>query len=119
MKLSKFLPMLLLLFLCSCRQPVVPNGLIGTWQTSDPRYQGKYLQIDDKFVVLVLGEEVVPEVERIVRIESRREGLFTTYVIESKDQQGQRKKITIQYTPKNGGELRLSNPIQVLWKKVS
>jgi len=119
MKLSKFLPMLLLLFLCSCRQPVVPNALIGTWQTSDPRYQGKFLQIDDKFIVLGLGEELVPKVERIVRIESRREGPFTSYVIDSKDQQGLREKITIQYTSRNGGELRLSNPIQVLWKKAS
>ena len=119
MKLSKFLPMLLLLFVCSCRQPVVPSELIGTWQTSDPRYQGKILQIDDKFVVVGLGEELVPKVERIVRIESRREGPFTTYVIDSKDQEGKREKITVQYTPKNGGELRLSNPRQVLWTKAS
>lgn len=121
MKLYKCLPVLILLIFCGAchRSQSAPSEIAGTWRTDSPRYEGKFLQFDQDFVIVGLGDETLPKVEHIERIAVRRQGPIVTYVIESRDQEGTHYKITVQYSPLNGGELRLSNPRQVVWKRAS
>jgi hypothetical protein len=98
---------------------MVPAELNGTWRTEDARYQGKFLQFDGKYITTGLGEEQLPKVELITHLEVRHEGPGITCVIDARDQQGNTERLTVMYSPQDGGELRLSNPRQVLWKKDS
>jgi hypothetical protein len=119
--LYRLLPSLILLTLClGCtKTPKVPAELNGTWRTEDARYQGKFLQFDESYITTGLGEDVLPKVELITHLEVRREGPGITCVIDARDQKGDTERLTVMYSSQNGGELRLSNPRQVLWKKDS
>lgn len=119
--LCRLLPSLILLLLClGCtKSPKVPAELNGTWRTQDPRYEGKFLQFDESYITTGLGDEQIPKVELITHLEVRHEGPGITCVIDARDQQGNTERITVMYSSQEGGELRLSNPRQVLWKKDS
>lgn len=121
MKFYKFLPvMILLLSFAACRlSQNVPPELSGTWRTEDEKYKDKFMQFDESYVTVSINEEIVPKVELIKHIETHKEGPRTTYIIEAEDQQGNKDKMTVLYSPQNGGELRLSNPRVVVWKRVS
>lgn len=119
MKFHKCVPVLILLLVCAAcqRSKPAPSEILGTWQTDDPRYNGKFLRFDEDFLVLGLGEDVVPKPEHIEHITVSHEGIATIYLIEARDQDRALDRITVEYSPQNGGELRLSNPHQIVWKK--
>lgn len=119
MNLQKLLLILILLLLSAgCRRSQdVPAELSGTWRTEEAQYKDKFLKFEESYVTVSVGEEEVPKVELIVHIDSRREDSGTTYIIEARDQSGKPDRVTVMYSPQHGGELRLLNPRQVLWKK--
>lgn len=121
MNLQKLLPILILLLISAgCRRSQdVPAELSGTWRTEEARYKNKFLKFEESYVTVSVGEDEIPKVEFIVHIDSRRQGPSTTYIIEARDQGGNHDRVTVIYSPQNGGELRLLNPRQVLWKKSS
>lgn len=121
MNLRRVFPLLLLLLVCAaCRRSQdVPAELSGTWQTEEARYKDKYLKFEESYVTVSVGEDQLPKVELILHIEARREGPGTTYVIDARDQSGIHDRITVLYSPQNGGELRMANPRQVVWKKAA
>jgi hypothetical protein len=120
MRFFRLLPLCLLIMpAAACRQSqTVPQALVGSWVTEDAKYQGKSLMIDQQgFIVLVLDEDTSPKPERIDHMTSTSEAGVTTYVFETSDQAGLHDKITVMYRAVNGGELRLSHPNQVLWRR--
>jgi len=121
MNLQKFLPIIILLLVSAgCRRSQdVPTELSGTWRTEEARYKDKFLKFEESYVTVSVGEEQVPKVELILHIDSHKEGAITTYIIEARDQDGNHDRVTVMYSTRNGGELRLLNPRQVLWKKAS
>ena len=101
------------------RSPAVPKELVGNWTTDDAAYQDKSLEIDQGFIVLFLGEDTLPKAKRIDRITSTKQAGETAYVFETSDKAGTHDTIRVLYRPVRGGELRLSNPSQVLWKRAT
>jgi hypothetical protein len=120
MRLFRLLPLfLVILSAAGCRhfQQGVPQELLGNWVTDDENYQGKSFEIDQEFIVLFLGEDHQPKAERIDRVSSTSEAGLITYVFETSDKAGVRDIVKVLYRPALAGELRLSNPSQVVWKR--
>ena len=121
MRLLRLLPLfLVLLSATACfRSSAAPKELVGNWTTDDEKYQGKKLEIDQDFIVLFFGDDAMPKAERIDHVASTQEAGGTTYVFETSDKAGVHNKIKVSYRPANGGELRLSNPSQVVWTRAA
>ena len=119
-QLLKWLPLLLLaLALTGCRRYNSPPELVGMWQTDESRYAGKFLQFDEKYVIIGFGDESVPRVQRIVGIKKSSMGVMRHYDFELRDEEGVRDHISLQYLPNDGGQIELSHPAGVVWKKVT
>lgn len=98
----------------------IPPELAGNWVTDDPRYAGKNMIIDkDGYITLITNPESKPKAERIDKMTSTKEAGAATYVFETTDIAGAHDKITLTYRAANGGELRLSHPNQVVWKRAT
>lgn len=110
---------LTMLFLAGCRRYNSPPELVGMWQTDDKRYTGKFLQFDDKFVITGLGEDQFPKVQRISGMKMSAMGIMHQYEFELRDEDGNRDRLSLQYLPNDGGQIELSNPKRVIWKKVT
>ena len=119
MRLVRLLPLFfVMLSAVACtRLHAVPKELIGNWVTDDENYRGKTLAIDQEFIVLYLGEDVLPKAERIDRFTSTKDAGGMTYIFETRDRVGAHDKIKVSYRTAHGGELRLSNPSQVVWTR--
>ncbi|MDR3765233.1 MAG: hypothetical protein P4M01_14180 [Acidobacteriota bacterium] len=110
---------LLLLVLTGCRTYNAPPQLVGMWQSEDQRYTGKFLQFDDKFVITGFGEEKFPKVQRIVGLKQTTAGAVQHFEFDLRDEEGMRDHLSLQYLPNNGGQVELSNPKNVIWKKTT
>jgi hypothetical protein len=121
MRLFRLLPLFLVIVSAAgChRSQAVPKELVGNWVTDDERYQGKTLEIDQDFIVLFLGEDTQPKAKRIDRVTATKEAGVTTYVFETSDKAGVHESIQVLYRPARQGELRLSNPSQVVWTRAT
>jgi hypothetical protein len=118
MRSYQYLLISLPLLLClACSKVEAPTDLVGNWRTDDPRYQDKVLRLDGCCIVYGLGEDKDPRPEQIVSVKTQSNGAGTTYMVESIGDSKKHQKITLLYSPANGGELHIANLPKVLWKK--
>ena len=88
----------------------MPEALYGTWETLEPRYEGRSLEFRSEFVVFGLGgvNESTHRIDRIERGHRDREGedRYTIWYQESGDDPS---PLEIQLTQGTTPELRLGH----------
>jgi hypothetical protein len=96
---------------------LLPQDLVGFWTTDEPRYQGRFLELYRVYVILGNGSEQGPQVETVDSVEVKPDREYIAYTISSSDLAGTRDKMTLLYTPKNGGEIRFSHQENRVWRR--
>jgi hypothetical protein len=93
----------------------VPQELVGNWVTDNAKYEGKNLIIDrDGYIVLILDPVSTPKASRVDSMQCKKEAGLTC-LFETTNKTGTHDKISVNYRPVNGGELRLAHPNNVVW----
>ena len=112
--------LLLLPIVCSgCdwnRSRFIPNDLVGVWRTEDPRYRDRSLELGKANAVIGTGADK-PSIESVESVKIQSAGEETTYSIDCRSGDGTRHLLTLRFTPNAGGEIRLSHPQNVVWKR--
>jgi hypothetical protein len=93
----------LLLSLAGCDwggTQTLPGQMVGEWRTDEPRYHGRFIKLEADRVTFGLGGLGPDKAEHIERIKMTP-----------------RDNPTDQFTPQNGGELRLKSQPTIVWKR--
>jgi hypothetical protein len=94
----------------------VPGELIGVWRTDDARYRGRAIELGKDSAVIETGsDQASPESVESVKIQPA--GKETTYSIRCRAADGTRHVLTLRFSPSGGGEIRLSHPQNIVWKR--
>lgn len=104
---------------CQDAIPVVPQHLLGTWVTDDPRFAGRTFEITHTHVKIVQEQGGQPVVESIHKIERKpvgRNTLFTFYTRDDADPDQKPGKIIFEYDPGDDGVIHFKNQAPA-WKK--
>jgi hypothetical protein len=114
------LSLLLLLAGCDWRGPqTLPGQMVGEWRTDEPRYHGRFMKLETDQITFGLGGVAPDKSEHIERVKMAPSDNPTDYTIRLKAGDGTPDSIVLQFTPQNGGELRLKNLPEVVWKRKS
>jgi hypothetical protein len=105
-----------LIILAGCKgEVVVPEHLIGVWETPAPRYADRYMKFAGHTLTYGIGEgeEVTHEIEKI---EAEQGGGGTTYTFHYRDAEGEKWTLTVTYRPDAGGTLQIKHSEEI-WEK--
>ena len=97
----------------------MPDGLVGTWETDDPAYAGRFFSLStDEFSLLLIGAgATTPQRYRIVTITRQRAEFGMLHTVEYSDNAGVDYRMAFYFDPAGGGMLRLKNQRNMLWRK--
>jgi len=96
---------------------MLPRQLEGTWTTDDPRYQDRFMDLSQAFVIIGTSRYDAPSVQLIDKVEVEARGSDTVLTVYSTDHsQSAHYQMAIQFSPANGGEIRFKNQTQV-WRR--
>lgn len=110
--------LLLLLAGCDWRRPqTLPGQVVGEWRTDEPRYKGRFIRLETDQITFGLGGVAPDKSEHIERVRMAPTGKSTDYVIGMRAEDGTPDSIALQFTPENGGELRMKNQLKVVWRR--
>jgi hypothetical protein len=91
--------------------------MVGYWTTDEPRYHGRFLEMNQAYVIIGAGENGTPGVQTIDRVESAPMPEGTRCTIYSTTRDGVHDQLTIDYDSHNGGEVRFENQPDVVWRR--
>jgi hypothetical protein len=98
------------------RSRFIPENLFGVWRTDDPRYRGRSIQLGKDNVVIGTGDDK-PSIELVESVRIRPAGEDTTYSIHCRTTDGTQHLLTLSFNPNGDGEIRLSHPQNIVWKR--
>jgi hypothetical protein len=108
---------LLVLAGCSWRQTAtVPAQIVGEWRTQEPRYQGRFIRLENRQITFGLGGLAPAYAERIEKVGMVPPQNPTDYVLGLREADGTSDSITLHFSPENGGELRIKNQPGMVWR---
>ena len=93
-----------------------PKELLGLWTTAAPTYEGRYLKFERDYVLFGVGQDKLPAIQQILKIDVRQDGKQTIYTLHSVDADGAHELVFV-YDPSDGGALRIKNQRDVVCKK--
>jgi hypothetical protein len=103
----------------SCKKElVVPEELLGVWETSDPKYEGCYFEVTSEDIIFKDVEEDV-NFFKITKIEAEQgpDEDFVTYLITYADLEGPPFEQPVLYFPGEEGTIRFKNQTNIVWVK--
>jgi hypothetical protein len=107
--ISTFLAATLAVVACSRGPSTLPPELLGTWQTSAPQYDGRYLELRPQLIIFGTGSGA-PEEHALANVEVRSAGLGTThYTIHYRAEDGAILTLELDHSAGPPDTLRLSN----------
>lgn len=107
--------LLILIFFVGCKgEVVVPQHLIGVWETPAPKYADRYMKFSEHTLTFGIGEgeEVSHEIEKI---NAEQGGGGTMYTLHYRDSEGEKWTLTFTYSP-DTRTIRIKNS-EELWEK--
>jgi hypothetical protein len=114
------LPLLVLLVGCDWGgTQTLPGQMVGDWRTDEPRYLTRFIKLEADRVTFGLGGLGPDKVEHIEKVKMAPRDNPTDYTIRLTAGDGTPDSIVVQFTPQNGGELRLKNQPKIVWKRRS
>jgi hypothetical protein len=96
---------------------ILPNKLVGFWTTENPRYQGRFIELDNVYLFIGVGPRQVPKLQVVDRFKAVQAGSEITYTVYSTDLQGVSDQMTFHFSPANGGEIELNNQRGIVWRR--
>ena len=103
----------------SCKKEmVIPDELIGVWETSEPKYEGCYFEVTKDEIIIKDIEENL-NFYKITKIEAEKDPSeeFITYVITYIDLEERDYEFPILYFPGEEGAIRWKNQTNIVWTK--
>jgi hypothetical protein len=94
----------------------IPEELLGTWKTSDPKYADTYLELKRDTIVFGLAEGP-PKVHSVLAVEKSREKGNLLYGIEYQGEERESYKFSFYYDASGGGTLQWKNQPGIAWTK--
>ena len=94
----------------------LPPELLGFWTTDSPAYKERYIKFENDYVLFGVGDDESPTIQRISKIESKKNGDHIVYTFYSRDADGAHQLI-VSYSAADGGTLRIKNQKDVIWKR--
>ena len=91
--------LLFLIILFGCKgEVVVPQQLIGVWETPAPKYADRYMKFTEHALIYGIGEgeEISYEIEKI---DMEQEGGGTLYTFHYRDSEEEKLTLTFTYSP--------------------
>jgi len=98
------------------RYNLIPSQLAGSWTTDAPRYNGRFLELYQAFVIVGEGPEHPPSVQMVDKVMTHPEQNDLTLTLYSSDLEGSHYELTLQFSPANHGEIRFPHQKEV-WKR--
>src|SRR5215469_18480655 len=99
------MPIVDLYFLALGKIPA-PTLHAGSWTTDAPRYNGRFLELYQAFVIVGEGPEHPPSVQMVDKVMTHPEQNDLTLTLYSSDLEGSHYELTLQFSPANHGEIR-------------
>lgn len=106
---------LFLILLVGCKgEVVVPQHLIGVWETPAPKYAERYMKFAEHTLIYGIGEgqEVSHEIEKI---DVEQAGGGTLYTFHCRDSEGEKWTLTFTYSP-DRRTIQMKNRAEI-WEK--
>jgi hypothetical protein len=115
-KLQLLAAVILMTLCAACNSAKLPHELLGIWRTDVPAYKGKFMKLDEKYLVLGVGDEkVVPR--KIEEVSYTTEGKEKLYTVKTNEKDEGEYTISFYFNPAEGGTIRFKNQPQLQWKK--
>jgi hypothetical protein len=92
------------------------EALLGRWETTDPRYAGRAIDLSDSTLGLQVGSAQA-SLHRIRRVRRSSQNDEVRYEIRYADQGGSQ-RLVLYWSPLSG-TLRLENPAEVTWHRAA
>ena len=109
---------------CPWKDKTVPDHLLGTWRTSDPKYADRFFQIEPDHIIFGTGAKKSSthpiagiSTHEIARIKENLEGPYIFYSIYYLNEEGQEYQFSFFYNPESNGPIRFKNQIEIAWTK--
>lgn len=90
----------------------LPESVVGTWISEDPRYEGRSIQVDPALVVIRPGAEEQAAVGIVKDVRGWQEGAQDVIRVVYQTDEGD---FSIDLMPQDDGSMRLRHPNEVLW----
>jgi hypothetical protein len=109
--------------LCLCCQyfqgPKVPTELIGTWETSDAKYDTAQLQFTVESIIFNSGEDHQDK-NQIVSVEKTTEHGTTLFTVDYISSEGAAYSVSLYYSisPDHEPVLQFKNQKNIIWNKM-
>ena len=102
----------------SCQKEiVVPNELLGVWETSAPKYEGCYFEVTKDEIIF---KDIEGDINffKISKIETEQDPNeeFITYII-THDLEERAYDLALLYFPGEEGTIRFKNQTNIVWVK--
>jgi len=94
----------------------IPEELLGTWKTPDPKYADTYIELRRDTIVFGLAEGP-PKVHSVLAVEKSREKGNLLYTIRYQDEEREHFKFSFYYDPSGEGTLQWKNQPGIAWTK--
>ncbi|MFN8580600.1 MAG: hypothetical protein U0163_06425 [Gemmatimonadaceae bacterium] len=92
----------------------VPQEIVGTWETSDPRYAGRQLVLTSESVIEATGNGVLSQPERVSAVQAARRG-DTLAVTITHEADGAVASLSLAHIAGFDEHIILRNPAGVSW----
>ena len=105
-----------ILLLCSRETVVSIDRFLGVWETTEPKYQNRFLKITESEISFGTGDGSanIFDVDRVIKTEEADQ---TVYTILYRASQGTEFELAFYYSPENSGVIRLKNQPQMEWTR--
>jgi hypothetical protein len=94
----------------------IPEDLLGTWKTSEPKYADTFIELMRDSIIFGLAEGP-PRVHPVLAVEKLREKGNLLYTIRYQDEERESYNFSFYYDPSGGGTLQWKNQPGILWTK--
>ena len=110
--------LILALLLCTRQAEVAIDSFLGVWETSAPKYQDRFFEINKSAIIFGTGRghSTAFKVDRVVKTVEEKK---TVYTILYNDVQGTDFKLAFYYSPNNGGVIRFKNQQKIEWTRIN
>lgn len=98
------------------KEDPVPQQLWGYWTTEAQGYENRYLELDDRYILIGVNEEDLPDLQRVSEVKCRATDEKLACTLHSSNSETNF-QLTLEYSPENKGELRIKNQHGVVWHR--
>jgi hypothetical protein len=98
------------------KEDPIPKQLWGYWTTDAEGYKDRYLELDDRYVLIGVSEEGMPDLQRVSKVNCRPAGERLSCIIYSSNSEASF-QLTVDYSPEHGGEVHIKNQQDIVWHR--